>query len=268
MNKLNTKLCSICDQTKSVEEFSIRKKATGLRRRECKPCVKVKSKEYRKINGDIYNSTRREKVKDPIKGDHLRRVAKSWRDSNPDKKKAQSRANYAIHKSSINARARENRQNNLEQTRADRKAYYIANREKLLELNRNWRDSNQSKESKNHYMRSYHHEKKNDPSYSLARNLRGRLYHAVKSESRASSTLVYLGCSIPELKVHLEDQFANGMSWDNYGEWHIDHIRPLASFDLTSEEELHKACHHSNLQPLWAIDNIMKGARYGEKAAS
>jgi len=62
--------------------------------------------------------------------------------------------------------------------------------------------------------------------------------------------------SIEGLKNILESKFQSGMNWENYGEWHIDHIRPLSSFDLTNPTELKLACHYSNLQPLWAYDNL------------
>ena len=65
-------------------------------------------------------------------------------------------------------------------------------------------------------------------------------------------------CSTDELNKHLESLFQQGMSWDNYGEWHIDHIRPCASFDLTDFEQQKQCFHYSNLQPLWAADNFAK----------
>ena len=74
-----------------------------------------------------------------------------------------------------------------------------------------------------------------------------------------------LGCTIKEAREHFERKFQPGMSWCNHGEWHIDHIRPLASFDLTQAEERRKAGHYTNLQPLWAHDNLSKGAKYDEE---
>lgn len=70
------------------------------------------------------------------------------------------------------------------------------------------------------------------------------------------------GCSWEQLKQHLEQQFNEGMTWDNYGSvWHIDHIIPIASFNLTVKEEQVKCFHYTNLQPLFAKDNLTKGSR-------
>lgn len=97
----------------------------------------------------------------------------------------------------------------------------------------------------------------------LARNLRCRLLEAIKCNYKNGSAVRDLGCSIAELKAYLESKFQSGMSWDNYGRngWHIDHIIPLAAFDLTNKDDLLKACHYTNLQPLWATDNLKKGDR-------
>jgi hypothetical protein len=75
------------------------------------------------------------------------------------------------------------------------------------------------------------------------------------------SALTLVGCSLEELQSHLENKFLPGMSWENHGKkgWHIDHIRPLSSFDLTKEEDQKSALHYTNLQPLWWKDNLIKG---------
>ena len=80
----------------------------------------------------------------------------------------------------------------------------------------------------------------------------------------SKSKLELLGCSGEELKEWIENQFTEGMSWEKLGinGIHIDHIRPCASFDLTKEEDVKKCFHFSNLQPLWAKDNLIKGAKY------
>jgi hypothetical protein len=95
----------------------------------------------------------------------------------------------------------------------------------------------------------------------LAKNLRTRMYLALKRCKRAFKYSELLGCNVHDLKAHIEAQFKPGMAWENYGSWHIDHCRPCARFDLSEPEE-QKACFHfTNLQPLWAKDNIIKGAK-------
>ena len=92
----------------------------------------------------------------------------------------------------------------------------------------------------------------------LRRALRNRLRKAIKTGARAGSAVQDLGCSILELRCYLENKFCSGMSWTNWGAWHIDHIIPLSSFDLTDREQFLRACHYTNLQPLWAVDNLKK----------
>lgn len=102
---------------------------------------------------------------------------------------------------------------------------------------------------------------KTDINFKLSKNLRSRLTMAVKNNQKIGSAVRDLGCSIPELKTHLESKFQEGMSWDNYGYWgwHIDHIKPLASFNLTDRGNFLKAYHYTNLQPMWAEENFKKG---------
>ena len=102
-----------------------------------------------------------------------------------------------------------------------------------------------------------------DPQYRVKMALHVRLYDAVKRQkgTKSAKTLELVGCTVEDLRLFLEAEFTEGMTWDNYGEWHIDHIRPCASFDLTDPEEQKKCFHWTNLQPLWAQDNIRKGAK-------
>jgi hypothetical protein len=89
----------------------------------------------------------------------------------------------------------------------------------------------------------------------------------MKRDFKAGSAVRDLGCSIAELKLHLERQFDENMTWENWGPyWHIDHVKPLASFDLTDRVQFLQAVHWSNLQPLEKIENLRKGKRILEQA--
>ena len=104
-----------------------------------------------------------------------------------------------------------------------------------------------------------------DVQYKLMVTQRSRLWHALKGRgAKSSRTIILIGCSIEHLRQHLEAQFTDGMTWDNHGQWHIDHIKPCASFDLTDAEQQHECFNYTNLQPLWAVDNLTKGAKYNE----
>ena len=103
--------------------------------------------------------------------------------------------------------------------------------------------------------------RKNDVQFRLAAYLRSRVGEAVRRGRRAGSAVRDLGCSVAQFKLFIENQWDEGMTWDNYGEWHLDHVLPLSSFDLTDRSQFITACNWLNYQPLWALDNISKGAK-------
>ena len=104
-----------------------------------------------------------------------------------------------------------------------------------------------------------------DPLFKMSRYMRTRIYQAFAAGNytKRSKTYHMLGCSFKTLQAYIEKLFTAGMSWDNQGKWHLDHILPLAA--ATTEEELIALSHHTNLQPLWAKDNISKGDKYCPK---
>lgn len=105
--------------------------------------------------------------------------------------------------------------------------------------------------------------KRTDPSFKIACNLRKRLSFVLSAfaAKKSQQTLKLLGCGMPEFMAHLESKFTSGMTWENYGQWHIDHKVPCALFDLTKPEQQAICFHYTNLQPLWAIDNLIKNKR-------
>ncbi len=125
-----------------------------------------------------------------------------------------------------------------------------------------WRKDNRKKIS-NKYVEYEKNRKLTDPEFKLVKTIRSRLSTALKSKNciKNNSTIDYLGCSISHLKGYLEAKFKEGMTWDNHGEWHVDHIKPCASFNLTDESDINKCFHYTNLQPLWASENLSKGSK-------
>ena len=107
-----------------------------------------------------------------------------------------------------------------------------------------------------------------DPNGYLTSIMRSRVRGALKRFSptnpKNKRTMEYVGCDIDTLRTHLESQFTEGMSWENQGEWHIDHRRPCASFNLDNEEEQYMCFHYTNLQPLWGTENLEKNDSYDE----
>jgi hypothetical protein len=126
-----------------------------------------------------------------------------------------------------------------------------------------WRKENREKIQKGNTL--YEKNRKlTDPEFKILKTLRSRLGTAInrQNSSKKNTTIELLGCSVSFLKGFLEAKFKEGMTWENHGEWHIDHIKPCASFNLLNEEEHKKCFHYTNLQPLWASENLSKGCKY------
>lgn len=139
------------------------------------------------------------------------------------------------------------------------KIYRDENREKILNKMKEYYGNN--REKLNEDMRKRNNERKKiDFVYKLSCLSRTRIgyFLRIKNMKKNNKTFGIVGCSPEFLKEYLETQFKEGMSWQNHGlfGWHIDHIIPLSS--AKTEEEIYKLCHYTNLQPLWADDNIKK----------
>lgn len=204
-------------------------------------------------------------------------------------KKECSKIYYSKNKESIKINSKKYYKNNIENYRKKHKQYYQDNRDEVLErtkLNqknnreicsirsRQWVLNNQDKviKTKNDFKEkypNYHTEyisnrRKNDSLFRLIMNVRRRLLLYLKSKNikKDNKTFEIIGCTPEIIKEHLESKFTEGMNWNNHGEWHIDHIIPLSSAE--TEEDVYNLCHYTNLQPLWAIDNLKKGKKYDE----
>jgi len=217
------KKCSKCEEEKDISEYvksNISKDGLAY---VCKSCSK-KWREANKEKAKEYRKVYREQNKEKIA-----KRCKSYNETNKDKiykyNKEYGKTYNAINKDKINERA---------------KLYGKQNRKKISKYYKEYRD-------KNHL-------------FKMSTNLRSRTYLAFKRRNwhKEGGTEKMLGCSFETAHKHLERQFTKGMSWENQGEWHVDHIIPLAS--AKTEEDLINLCHYTNLQPLWAEDNLSKGA--------
>ena len=213
-------------------------------------------------------------ITDPKLKEKMRK--KVWREVNRDKINLKRRVYYAKNKDKENLRSKSYHIKHKEQIKLKRKIYLKANKEQIKSKHKIYLKTNKDKINKHNRER-----KKTDIQFRLASNLRNRLGNALKGNYKSGSAVKDLGCTIDEFKLYLESKFQPGMTWDNWGQhgWHIDHIKPLASFDLTDRKQMLEACHYTNLQPLWAEDNLIKGAvlayqcpynqpHYGYKATS
>ena len=153
---------------------------------------------------------------------------KKWQQSNPEK---------------VKAKARKWAQNNREKKNASQRK-----RNKRPE----YKKKRRARENKRYHT---------DPQYRLAKKLSSRLRKALKGKTKSARTMKLVGCSIAHLQDHLEKQFQPGMTWETHGKWHVDHMMPCASFDLTDPEQQRQCFHYTNLQPLWGPENMSKGGK-------
>ena len=140
------------------------------------------------------------------------------------------------------------------------------NVERRKEIARNWAKNfrEQNREKYLSYASEWKKKKRaNDPKYKVNTNMRAAIWQSLNGKKKCERWQNAVGYSITDLQLHLERQFKEGMTWDNYGEWHIDHKMPLVSFNFKNSGDVEfKQCWSlENLQPLWAIDNLKKHAK-------
>jgi len=142
--------------------------------------------------------------------------------------------------------------------RASDRARYRLKREEILAKQAERRKTPQALEKRrNRLARRY----ATDALYRVERVLRSRMQRVLRGAKKCAGVDELLGCTRDFFMVVIATKLQPGMSWENYGDWHIDHIRPCASFDLTKEDQQRECFHFSNLQPLWAFENLSKGCR-------
>jgi hypothetical protein len=217
---------------------------------------KMRKKAYYLANKSKINS----KQKDWRNNNKEKRkiTSKIWYESNKDTIKVKCKAYRDSNKEKISLYGKNYHQTNKEKRKLQKKLYYQINKEKRKLCGKLYYENNKSKRH------NYHYNKLNtDIQYKLRNRLRSRLYNAINRNYKSGSAVKDLGCSIEEFKIYLESKFSPGMTWENWSTngWHIDHINPLSSFDLKDRKQFLEACHYTNLQPLWADENLSKGKK-------
>jgi hypothetical protein len=235
----DVKGCCVCKIEKELSEFGNLKKAKDGKNYECKECRHSAGKKYREEN--------KEKVK---------KKREEYKNKNREKINAKERERYqTVEKFSEEYKGRA----------AKSKKKYLqtdCGKEKRKACDKRYREKNAEK------IKIRRAERRKDPYNILTERVRSRFRKIVRrniiecKESKTKRSRELLGISIEDYKVYLEDLFVDGMNWDNYGEWHIDHRRPIASFDLSKDEEMLECFNYKNTQPLWADDNLKKGSKW------
>lgn len=221
---MKTKICTKCKTEKELSEFHKCKNMNDGHKHICKVCRKTPSKEYQ-IN-------------------------------NKEKIKEYRHAYYLKNKKIINKKTIKYRKDNKTKVNKQQREHYRNNKQKISENSMQYFQKNKKK-----IIEKQLQKRKKFPRVKIRHNLQSRIRMAIKRHNKALSTMLLVGCDIDYLMYHLQEQFAKDMSWDNYGDWHIDHIKPCARFDLSSPSQQIKCFHYTNLQPLWAEDNWSKGAK-------
>lgn len=164
---------------------------------------------------------------------------------------------YFKNKDVIDSQNKDYRHRYKEKVARKRREYSLKKREKIAQYKKEYSIKNRVRI--NEYRRLYNNKKRlNDIHFYLKELMRTRLNQALKRKTKTGSAIKDMGCTIEELKNHIESKFIDGMSWLNKGQWHLDHILPISKFDLTNRDEFLKAVHYTNIQPLWAVDNRKK----------
>lgn len=249
--------CAQCDSDRKKDAYTADPEGNRKRARDWRRNNPEKAKENNKKWADENRDYRREYNRDYQREwraenpDKDRTIKKRWEEANPDKS-AESKAKW--------------REENLEHARklareaAQRR--YAADPEKARERNRKRRAENPDKERE--YQRSSDKKRLSTPKGRLTASVKAGVIRGIEKGTKAGrSTFDLLGYTAEELKLHLEKLFLPGMTWDNYGEWHIDHIIPLSAhnYETPDDPDFKRAWALTNLQPLWAFDNISKHAK-------
>ena len=227
-NDIEKRWCGKCTTYKSLTSFGYSKSTWDNYRPTCKDCLReqnVLNKQKRtEYNKQYWQQTKEKQYE----------KSKKWRQENIEKVKEN--MNRWL-------------ENNKEYKKQKDKEYREANKEAYRENQRKWVRENYARMKEENGTEFIQHK--------LKSNI-GRRIREILGQQKSERCQDYVGCSLKELKQHIESTFVYGMTWENYGQWHIDHKIPCAAFDMSDNEEIKACFYYKNLQALWARDNIIK----------
>lgn len=259
------KECRTCKSVKSLDQYSKHKKRKDGLQPDCKDCNRV----YKAQNKEAIDSKN-----------------KNYRLANKDVIAERNKKYFSENKQTISEIHKRYNEGNKERLNYSKRKYRAENKERVVQWRRNHIEKNKERiakhrEENKERIAKYKEENKeyitdrkrkqaakyarerrqNDPIYYFKSRIRHTVRQGLfrRSVRKKSRTTEILGCSFEELRVFIEQQFRDGMSWANMSQWHIDHKIPLAS--AKTESEVIALNHYTNLQPLWAADNIKKGSK-------
>ena len=203
--------------------------------------------------------------KDKYKKDGVKTICiicqKEHYENNKERKIEISKKTYLRNKEKINKQKKEYQLNNKEHLSEYRKNWYIINKEKQKSIRKTFYEINK-KEIRSKMNYKFKEKVNSDPLFKFIHNLKCNIRNGIKKQGYSKKTRTYeiLGIEFQLFINYIELQFKEGMSWDNYGKWHLDHKTPISW--AKNEEEAVNLCHYTNYQPLWKFENLSKGNRY------
>lgn len=243
------KVCTKCNIQKKYTEYSFKKSCKDGYASICKNCVK----EYSKIHYYNNKEKRNIQIKEYVlkNKEKINKYQRLWKNKNKEK---------------INEKRKNNRLNNLYNINEKEKLYRLKNKEKINKKSREYSKNNREKINKRN--REYESKRmKEDLLFKFKKRVKDNVSKSFKRGTnqyqKNAKTEAVLGCTILEFKVYIKSKFKKGMTFENIGKWHLDHIVPLAT--SKTKEEIISLNHYTNFQPLWADENLSKSDKIIEK---
>lgn len=271
-----------CNQYKTWDNFNKLSATATLHNPSCSDCEKEhreKNKEKYKVKKAIYREENREEINRKKREYHhankekMNNISRAYHNTNKEEINKKRKEDYAENREEICRNRRIEREKNKDKVNATKRAYNRKNNERVKKQKRasyqRHKNSINSKRKTAKYKENRNSRRRkryaSDPAYKMETILRSRLKEVLKQQGvrKTKSTQNLLGCTFKDFKEYLESLFTEGMTWENHGfyGWHVDHIIPCASFNLSDIEQQKICFHYTNLQPLWADDNWKKGSK-------